>query len=960
MPLLDAFSRKPSNNTPPSSMTPATDASPNPTGKANAAHLAALDKETSGAFTAATSGERAARVRDWLATGPAPERMQEVFKELSHRDKGAAKALKEKLDELKRAKGQDQLASEWATKAQGLLGQPRLNIADALAWQRDAAKAGAPLSKDPLAALKTQLAERVKAIEDLQHRVFVEREAAVLLAQRIELLSTKSWVDAQNLQSSISTDVDHWAAQTLSLLSDPHWASVDPKFAPQLEASRQQLSVVWDAFNAALALAHTAAQDSAAPLPPVPVWAEEIRAARGQGSAAAEPAREAKPRVDPAELKEKRGQATQTVREQLQKLEQELAEGHGKASAAAANALRHALKDHGQWLDDKTHNAANSALAAAGELEGWQRWRADQIREELVGKAQALVAKPAGGRKTQEQLRELREAWKQTDAGGHPNHGLWRKFDAACTEAHKVVEAWLEKAKEQTEATRAERMALVSEVKAWGEANASATDYKRIARELHGFSERWRAGGHMSEKAFAEVQPQWKAAIAAAHAGLDAAQAGSRERRSAMIEQAKELGAQPGLNISAIKTLQQRWQAEAQAVPLERKLEQKLWDAFRAPIDEAFNRKTQAREQEAAATSAVDKAVIDAAKAVDEANASGDAQKIRTALAALEAATRGQAAAAAQSAVLEQKQPVAGVEPAQAAINTVASEEASTSEVSATADASAPSAETAPAPDAATAADANQAQDGEPAAPAAEPAKPVAKPKPVVAVRGDDRPGAKKTEPAPAGRFGERGGKFGDKRGPGGPGAPRRDDRGGERRSDSRGPGGFGERRFDDRAPRHFEERGPRLGDAAFRAQQGAQERAQVALKKLAAQAHGEVLVGLLSAWQTRDVAALPEAKELGRAVTPAARQAWAAALAKPAAGDAGQTLLRLEMAAEAPTPAEHLSERRMLQLQLLTQRNAPGPKDTWAADLAKVLCAPHDEASARRVQNVLKALLKT
>ena len=26
-----------------------------------------------------------------------------------------------------------------------------------------------------------------------------------------------------------------------------------------------------------------------------------------------------------------------------------------------------------------------------------------------------------------------------------PNHALWKRFDEACNEAHKVVEAWLEK-----------------------------------------------------------------------------------------------------------------------------------------------------------------------------------------------------------------------------------------------------------------------------------------------------------------------------------------------------------------------------------------------------------------------------------------------------------------------------------------------------------------------------------
>jgi ATP-dependent RNA helicase SUPV3L1/SUV3 len=151
-----------------------------------------LDTLTGGAFSAPTSGERASRVREWLAANPSVEQMQEVFRELSGRDKGAAKLLREKLDEIKRSKGQEAIAAEWAEKARTLLALDKVNIADAMAWQRDAAKAGAPLSREPLASLKTQLADRIKGIEDLQHRVQVQREAAVLLAQRIEVLSTKS------------------------------------------------------------------------------------------------------------------------------------------------------------------------------------------------------------------------------------------------------------------------------------------------------------------------------------------------------------------------------------------------------------------------------------------------------------------------------------------------------------------------------------------------------------------------------------------------------------------------------------------------------------------------------------------------------------------------------------------------------------------------------------------------
>jgi ATP-dependent RNA helicase SUPV3L1/SUV3 len=151
----------------------------------------------------------------------------------------------------------------------------------------------------------------------------------------------------------------------------------------------------------------------------------------------------------------------------------------------------------------------------------------------------------------------------------------------------------------------------------------------------------------------------------------------------------------------------------------------------------------------------------------------------------------------------------------------------------------------------------------------------------------------------------------------------------------------------------------PRLGDAAFRAQRNAVEHAEAALRKLAAQAHGEVLTQLLKSWEDRDAAALPTAQALGGRVNAATRAAWHQSVSGAATTLAPETLLRLEMAAEVPTPAEHLSARRMLQLQLLTRRNDPAPADTWAQDVAKVLGAGFDTATGKRLQTVLKVVLK-
>ena len=952
----------------------------------------ALDNLTGGAFVAQTSGERAAKLREWLLTHPSQEDLQLVYKEISTRDKGAAKVLREKLDELKRSHGQDVLAAEWAERANAMLTASRLNIADAMAWQRDAAKAGAPLSREPLASLKLQLNEKIKAVEDLQHQVMVQRETAVLLAQRIEVLSTKSLKEADAANELLQSDVAHWQQQAHALTQDTSWHSVDLKFPPQLEASQHQLSSVWEAFEAALFQAKAARDDANEPTPSVPVWAEEIRLARGGQSGhsgqmghsghpdavqakqmaeapatsvegAAEITAEAKPaqpakapkvsntKMDPAQRLALREAANQVVTGAMTLLAAENTEGN-------LLAFKQALKDHGRNMDTQMDLKVHEALIAAGESEGWQRHVADQLRLALVLKAEGLFKKvplkapveapvetPAvnpeaqeptppseeaqvaaepeaaqvpttgvqtgseakvpsaeefqleptvGGRKMQDALRQLREEWKKADQGGLPNHALWKRFDAACNQAYKVVQAWLDKIKNEASEHRAQRLALIEEVKAWGEANAQNSDWRMQLRSLHQFGDRWRSAGHLSEKAFAELQPLWKQALSSAAAPLEAAQKASTERRQALIAEAEQLGAAPMLRVDAVKALQQSWQTEAQSVPMDRRIEQKMWEAFRKPIDEAFSRKTVAREQAPAANmSAHDRLVLDASNALKAANASGDVQKIKAAMAALDAALKGQAQA-----------------------NNASAQEA------------------APTP---SEPDLNAPED---AAESSEPVKAEAPPKParpLVAMRGDDRPGQKKSVPAPAGRG------PGDRRD--GKGAPRSD------------RGGFGDK-VGDRFERP--DRGPRLSDTAFRAQRDAMEHAEMALRKLAAQAHGESLTNLLAAWEKRQADLVPSAPDLGRNVNAAARAAWSQAVGQSPKASAGESILRLEMAAEVPTPAENLNERRALQLQLLTRKNQPGPEQTWALDVTAVLSSAHDPKVARRLQNALKNLLRS
>lgn len=765
----------------------------------------------------------------------------------------------------------------WADKAAQLLAQTPFDVLQAQAWQREAAKAGAALSREPLAACRQTLVNRIKAVEDLQHRIQVEREASVLIAQRIEVLSTKPWQDAVQGMTALGADVAHWQALAQAMTEQEVWPGLAPKFHQMLSSAQEKLQLVWEAFGAALAMAQAASTDAEAPLPAVPVWAEQIQSSRQGSDVAKSPA--AAPATAP--------------------------------KVGASNAA-----------------APSSSTKAA----------AVPTHQALLDQAQALLAAPegkrVGGRKLQEQLRGLREHWKRADSahGALPGATLFGAFDAACVALHQWVDVWLKQVKEQSEQTKAQRQALMDEVRAWTVAHADNQDWKQQARELHAFAERWRNGGHMGEKAFAAIQPQWKTLMHDAHAGLQAAQDQALVRRQAMIEESKALAAEPMLRVAAVKSLQQRWQADAQSISLDRKHEQKLWDAFRQPLDEAFARKTTSRAPAAEALSEHDRRVVEAAQAVQAACDAGNATAIAQAVATLNAASMGVPApepapapvAVAPQAVAEVPADVPSEVPSEVPQDVPADAPAD-AHVDATAEVApaqeAPSIEEAPAQEAAPVV----------------PAKPAPAPKKLVAVRGDDRPGqAKGTATAAV-----------DRSRP-----PRRDDKFGGAREGRRDEGRFPAR--EDRAPR-----GPRLGDTAFRAQRQALDLAEQHMRRLATMAHGEVLTQLMGAWAQRQPDAVPTAQALGSRVNAASRSAWVQALGASTPAAESTALLRLEVAAEVPTPAEFLDARRQLQLQLLTRRNDATPAQTWAQDVASVLAQPHDDALARRLQTALKTLLK-
>jgi ATP-dependent RNA helicase SUPV3L1/SUV3 len=864
-----------------------------------------LDALTGGALSASTASERATRIKEWLTSNPPVEQLQAAFKELSLRDKGAAKHIRAQLDEIRRTKNQESATLEWQNKAEKILSQPKFNMADGLAWLRDAPKVNISLAQEPFLTLKNQLGQSIKGIEDVQRRVQVQAEAAVLLAQRVEVLSAKPWRTALNLKDGLHQDVLRWKSQAESITNDQHWINIGVKFPNLLESSKVQLLLVFDAFQATLTQAQEASEDLKKPLPSVPVWAEEIVAARTSLNP-----------NDSASLVAPNNSNNVTtnavLRNLLQQLDLDMSQGHSKATSSSAHNLRLAFKEHSRAIDDTLRAQISASLDQASKLSDWQRWRANQLRNNLVSTAEDLLKKNEGitPQKLQEILRDLREQWRQTDQGGAPNHVLWKKFDEACSKAYKEVDEWLEKTKAESGQRQQVRLSLIDELKNWSKQQKTSveSDWKEYGRHLHEFSEQWRAAGHIGDKLFYDLHAQWKESMAAARAPLDAVQANNLNERHDLIAQAEKLSQTGDFNVEEVRSLQTRWKELSQEVVIDRKNEQKLWNLFREQLDKAFENKTKLREQsQVISLSAHDQAVSQAARAVRDACQSRDVSIIQATLSSLNNIMQGSIPELAQQVIPIATTPISSeiTESLNSNVkNDVLHEEQKY----------------------------NNSSTEESYSNLITPFVATSSTKKIVAMRGDDRPNANKNTVIQS--------SHSDKNK-----VPRKDGR-----FDSKN-------KNDTRLPT------PRLADSVFRSQKEASDQAKILLKQLSQQVHGQSFDILQEAWEKRDGTLLPTAQQFGvKAVTNLVRSNWLLALENkyPSKLDSETALLRLEIAADIPTQAEYQVARRQLQMQLLTKRNDPGPKETWTEDVANAISSKYTQKDGGRLSKAVKQLLSS
>ncbi len=333
-----------------------------------------------------------------------------------------------------------------------------------------------------------------------------------------------------------------------------------------------------------------------------------------------EAAREERKRLK-AEEREKNLQTLERIVRDLEDIESL------KKIKSAEKKLHHAQETHdalgplpaGEKRDElqqryqKARQALVIKLQELREADEWQRWANVPLREELVRKAEELLAAPEDA-KLGDRLHQLQLEWKNLGPVPHKKgQELWDKFKAVCDQVYEKVKVERAKLAEERGVNLDRRRALAERA----EALAESTDWERTAEEIKRLQHEWKAIGPVPRKQGEELWARFRGACdhffnrRKPHLEEKLGElTANLEQKQAMVARAEALSESTEWDAAAdeLKRLQRQWRDIG---PVPRREAQAIYDQFRAACDRFFARMDEHRnaaraERERALTELVD------------------------------------------------------------------------------------------------------------------------------------------------------------------------------------------------------------------------------------------------------------------------------------------------------------------------------------------------------------------
>ncbi len=285
----------------------------------------------------------------------------------------------------------------------------------------------------------------------------------------------------------------------------------------------------------------------------------------------------------------------------------------GQLEAAAENGeLQRASQFQEQARHQLKHNIGLSRIQMAaieerlqacagrlGELRDWQRWGANQAREQLCATAEGLIDLDAEPVDIAQHIRRAREAWKALDHHeGVAPKALWKRFNTACERAYAPCQTYFETQFQERQQNQEKKQALCAQLEQFETtADWQQMDWREADRLRRHAQEQWRKIGSVNRSERKSLDRRFQQMLKRLDGHLGAERDRELQRRQQLIQQVQALADHPDLRaaIDTAKRAQAQWQPTVQASPRQ---EQALWKEFRAACDAVFDRR-QAEQQAA-------------------------------------------------------------------------------------------------------------------------------------------------------------------------------------------------------------------------------------------------------------------------------------------------------------------------------------------------------------------------
>ncbi|MTV37791.1 DUF349 domain-containing protein [Duganella radicis] len=533
--------------------------------------------------------------------------LEQVLAAVRNTDRRVAKLMQGRLDAIRYQQAEHQKAQACLDVAQRLLQDEKLTPNQVAELDRQwQVVAEVPALAGQYASARAALAARLEAQVNLQ-RTIIDAMAAVRKLPQGGLPAEEALqaLERHAAQQSVYQVAPEHNALPRHLLSD---------FAQAIEQTRAALTA-----------------------PPKPAAVEPAAATRASGAAG-----EAGSAVDAdggagagegAPLKQVERKQPKPSKPAPQETDKKFLETLEALEAALEHGQLHIAAEHDKWLrEHKTRLShaqtehLNHVRAELKRLGDWARWGGNVSREELVKAVEELPAQKLGMSELAKKVGSMRDRWKQLDAvSGHAPKSLWERFDAACTSAYAPAAAHFKHLADERHANAAKAQALIAETQALAESVAAGgADLKNVAAAGQRLRQMWGRLGTIDRKEKRKLDQTFDKVLAHMLAPLSDQRKVEAAKREQLITEAEALDPSDRHTLDKLRRLQERWQEQAKALPLERKIEQALWQRFRAACDTIFAK----RKETAHAADHERKAHLHAREAIckelEEATFSGD------------------------------------------------------------------------------------------------------------------------------------------------------------------------------------------------------------------------------------------------------------------------------------------------------------------------------------------------